>query len=215
MHTLLDGLQRWNSEIRPRHAPTLRKLADSQSPHTLFITCVDSRIQANTLTDSGPGDLFVIRNIANCCPPDGEHTDPSAPAAVAYAVELLGVKDIVVCGHSGCGGIRAVLDPPPANAHLNRWLDNVRPALRVWHDEGPLDPDCAPADQLSQSSTLLQLKNLMTYPAVRSRVEARQLTLHAWWFDIGAGGRVLRYRPEAGKFLGDAEANARTQGNAA
>lgn len=198
MKTLLNGLAQYERSTRSRYSKHFARLADGQVPHTLFITCADSRVVPNLLTAAEPGELFVIRNIASLVPPCGDACDASVQAAVGYAVENLGVSDIVVCGHSGCGGIKALLAGVPAGESLGRWLVHAQPALTTFRDKDPAELDDAipEADQVSQLCVLHQLQHLLSYPSVRSRVKAGELNLHPWWFDIGSGEMLAYSRDE-------------------
>lgn len=166
----------------------------------MFLTCSDSRLVPALFTSSGPGDMFLMRNIANLVPVYDEQGDASVPAAVSYAVEVLGVSDIVVCGHSDCGGMKALLEPPPRDVHLARWLAYGAPAVQSFRALGPYDSSQPEHDQLAQWSVRRQVENLSNYPYVRDRVDAGTLNLHAWWFDIGAGS-ALAYSPSAERFV--------------
>lgn len=196
MHELLKGIRQYESEERPKYAGRFSELASGQSPHTLFLGCSDSRVVPSVLTATGPGELFVVRNVGNLAPAlvgDGlSGTPPAVIAAVAYALDVLGVRDLVVCGHSSCGAMRAVLDGPIADPHIARWLEAAQPALHAWRVSGAMNPALSELDQLSQWSTRLQLEHLRQYPSVRRHLEKGTLRLHAFWFDI-ADGRMLAY----------------------
>ncbi len=198
MGRLLDRLQEYEHRTKRKYSQQFASLANGQAPLAMLVTCADSRIVPSIIASSSPGELFVVRNIANLVPVACNAVDPSVPAAIDYAVEVLGVHDIIVCGHSNCGGIRALLDGAP-EGHLRRWLEHARPALERWKKQRALTrrtggttlPDY---DQLSQVSTLVQLENLLTYPEVKTRVDAGTLRLHPWWFDIGAGSLLAHWK---------------------
>lgn len=200
MKNLLNGLSQYEDSTRRRYSKHFASLAAGQVPHTLFITCADSRVVPNLLASAEPGDLFVVRNIANLVPPCGDPLDASVQAAVGYAVDNLEVSDIVVCGHSSCGGIKALLAGLQADDSLGRWLTHAQPALATFRTGRTLDESRPEFDQVSQLCALHQLQHLMTYPSVRHRVKARQLNLHAWWFDISAG-QVLAYASETDRYV--------------
>lgn len=199
MSNLLDGIRQYESEQRQAYADRFAELAQGQSPHTLFLGCSDSRVVPSVLASAGPGELFVVRNVANLAPAlrgDGLSGTPSAVvSAVTYALDVLGVHDLVVCGHSNCGGMRAVLDGNIADPHIARWLEAAEPAVHAWRVSGPMNPKLAEVDQLSQWSTRLQLEHLRRYPAVKRHLEQGTVRLHAFWFDI-ADGRMLAYDEE-------------------
>lgn len=186
MKKLLAGIVDFRERVRPAYRETFARLALEHKPDCLMIACSDSRVVPNLFASTDPGDLFVVRNIGNFVPPwDGAAArDRSAGAGVEFAVDVLGVRDVVVVGHSECGAMNALLKGgvPEDARTLNAWLDLGRPALGRLTD--PVGIGLAPHDRLSQISTLAQIENLRTYPAVRRRLEAGTLRLHAWWFDI-------------------------------
>lgn len=205
MNNLLAGLRRYQTEIRPRYEGIFATLASTQKPHTLVVTCSDSRVDPNLLASAGPGELFVVRNVANLVPPFADDGDASAGAAVGYAVSVLGVRDVVVCGHSSCGGANALLAPPPSDPFLRRWLADARDVVDTLAETGPLDPSRPLGDCVSQLCTLRQLENLRTHPSVRDALERNELRLHAWWFDI-AKSEVLAYSAKEHRYVKAIEA---------
>jgi carbonic anhydrase len=200
MSNLLDGIRQYESEQRQAYADRFAELAGGQSPHTLFLGCSDSRVVPSVLAGAGPGELFVVRNVGNLAPAlrgDALSGTPSAVvAAVTYALDVLGVQDLVVCGHSNCGAMRAVLDGGVADPYVRRWLEAAQSALHAWRLSAPMDPSLPEVDQLSQCSARLQLEHLRQYPAVRRHLDAGTVRLHAFWFDI-ADGRMLAYDESA------------------
>jgi carbonic anhydrase len=194
---LLDGLRRFQSRYFPRYRRAYRQLIEQgQHPRTLFIGCSDSRIVPNLLTGSGPGELFIVRNVGNLIPPyDASHGYHGTTAAIEYAVQMLGVREIVVCGHSHCGAVQALYgDPLPHSPHMNRWLDLARDAvLPVVVSEDALR-------RTEQRSIALQLGRLLGYPMVAERVEKGELFLHGWYYVIEEG-RVLILDVEKGVFV--------------
>jgi carbonic anhydrase len=205
LRKLIEGLVEFREQRLPQYAERLRELSAGQEPATLFVTCSDSRIVPNLLVSSDPGELFIVRNVGNLIPPahaDGASTgDLSEASAVEYAVHVLEVADVVVCGHSGCGAMDAALahKPIPNAPNLALWLAHAEPAVRRLQRDGPLDPSLRPPDQLSQLNVLAQLEHLMTYPALRERVAAGALRLSGWWFDI-ATGDISAYEPDTRSF---------------
>lgn len=213
---LLGRLSRFERQFFPRYEQTYRRLvADGQQPKTLFIGCSDSRIVPHALMDCGPGELFIARNVGNLIPPWDPTPPPHAAggtvqaeagapriaglhgttAAIEFAVLQLQVHNIVVCGHSHCGAIRALYEPPPAEAvHLNAWLDLARAAALP----GPPGKDTLRL--VEQRSLVMQLERLLSYPMVRDRVQAGRLFLHAWYYVIEEG-QVLVLDAERGDFV--------------
>ncbi len=180
---LLEGLQRFRSELFPRYRDHYARLAaEGQKPTTLFIGCADSRVLPALLTDTLPGELFIHRNIGNLVPPFGSPDDHSVAATIEFALQGLGVTDIVVCGHSHCGAIQALYDPPrPDSPHLARWLEFAREARL---DEDPTD---AVLRRTERRSIALQISRLMTYPTIREQVERGELVLEGWYYVIEDG----------------------------
>ncbi|HEU4404471.1 MAG TPA: bifunctional SulP family inorganic anion transporter/carbonic anhydrase [Polyangiaceae bacterium] len=182
---LLRGVERFRLETRPRYAALYRELVAGQSPHTLFVTCGDSRVSPSLLTSSGPGELFVVRNVGNMIGPFAPGQAVTGAADVEYAVGVLGVRQIVVCGHSSCGAVRALAGggaDGPGLESLRAWL-RVTSARELFASAEP----GATVDELARRNARAQLEHLKTYPAVAAKVRAGELTLHAWFFDIGSG----------------------------
>jgi len=181
---LIEGVRRFRRECFPSFREHYRRLVETgQHPSTLFIGCSDSRLVPTLLTDTPPGELFVVRNVGNLVPPfESELDDLETPAAIEFATVVLQVEHIVVCGHSDCGAIRALYAPPnPQTPHLARWLELARSAAL----------DQAPSQELlrrtERRSVELQVERLMSYPSVREAVEAGQLDLHGWHYVIETG----------------------------
>ena len=181
---LLLRLRRFQSDYFPLHQQRFQDLvAEGQHPKTLFIGCSDSRLVPYLLTGTGPGELFIVRNVGAFIPPyDGSHGLHGTTAAIEYAVLTLQVERIVVCGHSQCGGIRAAYEGVPEEAvALKAWLRLVKEALL------PVQPCPEAMRRTEQRSVVLQLERLMDYPMVRREVEGGRLTLHGWHYVIEAG----------------------------
>ena len=193
MHKLISGIVEFRERQLPRYAERFRDLALAQSPDTLMITCSDSRVVPDLLASTHPGDLFTMRNVGNLIPPataEGVSIgDLSEASAIEYAVLVLKVANIVVCGHSECGAMKAVMarNPGPGTPNLEKWLHHARVAAFRLEQEGALDARLQPHDQLSQLNVLVQLEHLSSYPIVRAQVAAGTLRLNGWWFDIATG----------------------------
>ena len=205
MRKLIMGIVDFHERLRPQYAERFRELAVSQSPDALFITCSDSRVVPDLLASSHPGDLFTMRNVGNLVPPataEGISTgDVSEASAIEYAVLVLEIANIVVCGHSECGAMIAVLaqKTPPNTPNLGKWLNHANAAAFRLEHEGALNAALTPQDQLSQLNVLVQIEHLMSYPIVRERVIAAKLHLSGWWFDI-ASGDIYVYERESRSF---------------
>jgi len=194
---LLQSLNRFERRFFPRYREHFRRLVkNGQHPRMLFIGCSDSRVVPYLLTGAGPGELFVVRNVGNLVPIwSDEHVGHGTAAAVEYAVAVLGVRDIVVCGHSHCGAIRALYDDHDlALPNLNAWLDFARPAVL------PVSVSEEALRRTEQRSVVLQLERLLEYPMVRQGVEVGRLFLHGWHYLIEAG-KVLVLDVERGCFV--------------
>jgi carbonic anhydrase len=181
---LLLRLRRFHSDYFPLHQQRFQDLvAQGQHPKTLFIGCSDSRLVPYLLTGAGPGELFIVRNVGAFVPPyDGSHGLHGTMAAVEFAVLVLEVQHIIVCGHSHCGAIRAAYDGAPAEAvALQAWLKLVDEALL------PVQPGPEMLRRTEQRAVVLQLERLMDYPMVRRRVESGHLKLQGWHYVIEAG----------------------------
>jgi carbonic anhydrase len=181
---LIDRLQHFRRRHFPKHEASYRELAATgQAPSMLFIGCSDSRLMPQMLLDAAPGEVFMVRNAGNLIPPyEGEGGYHGTCAAIEFAVLVLGVRDIVVCGHSHCGAVRALYREPPAEAlHLRKWLELAREAvLPVTESEEALR-------RVEQRSVVLQMEHLLSYPMVRSRHERGELALHGWHYLIEEG----------------------------
>ena len=204
MLKLRAGIIDFHRNIRPSYRERFARLALGQAPDSLLIACSDSRVVPNLFASTEPGDLFVMRNVGNLVPPCGPDgrvaTDHSEGAAIEFATNFLSVKDIVVCGHSECGAIRAIATGfrPPNSPNLDDWL-SVGTAVLDRPEAGALDPRLSDLNRLSQLSVLQQLDNLRTFPSVREQEAAGTLRLHAWWFDL-AEAEVLEFDHERAKF---------------
>ncbi|NIJ13454.1 carbonic anhydrase [Saccharomonospora amisosensis] len=210
-------LHRGASEFQWRTAPLvqemLSRLAEGQQPHTLFIACADARIVPNVITTSGPGDLFTVRNIGNFVPPvrdDQAGADPASPdvsvsASIEYAVEVLKVREIVVCGHSSCAAMAALLgDLPPGMPALSRWLRHGEPTRHrhVTELAATLDGDVPerPGDRLALHNVLQQLDHLRVHPVVERAQRSGELHLTGMYFDVGKA-QVYLFDPDVGCFV--------------
>lgn len=204
MKRLLKGIAHFHKYTRPQVRETFAKLALGQKPDCLFIACSDSRVVPNLFASSDPGDLFVIRNPGNIVAPsdvDGKsQADESEAGAIEFALMHLGVPDIVVCGHSECGAMRALCGEVHLGdaVHLESWLRHAEAALQA-RPEAHLDSHQARHNLVGQLNVLTQLDNLRSYPFVAEREKQGKLRLHAWWFDI-ANAEVHVFDAKDGRF---------------
>jgi carbonic anhydrase len=186
----VEGYERFRREFDRDKAFYAGLASKKQKPKLLWIGCCDSRVVPSQITSADPGELFEVRNIANCVPPAGADDD-TVGAAIEYALGHLGIDDIVVCGHTGCGGVQALLEtiPPDQEAHLGRWVEYTRPAhdlIRAARIEGEGKLMATIAAHLQ-----FQLDNLMTYEIVRRGVEEGRIGVHGWLYDMETGEVVI------------------------
>jgi carbonic anhydrase len=200
MKKLVTGFQRFRNQVFEEHRDLFAQLAAGQSPQALFVTCSDSRIQPNLLTQTEPGDLFVLRNAGNIVPP----YTPTASAeagTIEYAIEALGVEHVVVCGHSQCGAMKAILDDEPGKGMpaVAAWLAHAEPTRRVLRD---LYAKTETEERLSiaiQENVLQQIVNLRSHPSIAARLANGRVHLHAWVYKITTG-EIFAYDPANGQF---------------
>jgi carbonic anhydrase len=204
MDHIIDGVLRFQREVHPTRARLFEDLAQGQSPSAMFIGCADSRIVPEVLTQQGPGSLFVVRNAGNIVPPNS--TVPGGvTASIEYAVAVLGIRDIVICGHSGCGAMSAILqsvengdalEKLPAVARWLHYADAARDAVTASHRSATPEEKL---NALVRENVRVQLENLLTQPTVADAIAKRHLHLHGWVYDIGSG-TVDTYDARIGKF---------------
>ncbi|MES5819606.1 SulP family inorganic anion transporter [Streptomyces sp. RG80] len=200
-HELARGISAFQRHTAPLVRSELARLArEGQRPSQLFLTCADSRLVTSMITSSGPGDLFVVRNVGNLVPLPGEESgDDSVAAAIEYAVDVLNVRSITVCGHSGCGAMQALLNSEPGGARtpLKRWLRHGLPSLeRMADDSRPWArlAGRAPADaveQLCLTNVVQQLEHLRAHESVARALRERALELHGMYFHVGEAQAYL------------------------
>ena len=200
---LKAGIRKFQTEIYPENQATyVKAVSEPQKPHALFITCADSRIDPELITQSGPGDLFVTRNVGNLVPAYGEMLG-GVSAVIEYAVSALKVQHVVICGHSDCGAMKGLLAPESLEKlpTVKSWLTNAHAALSV--AASLAEPDEKPKDllrRLTEENVLLQMQHLRTHPSVAGAMAREELTISGWVYDIGKGevrisedgGRVFR-----------------------
>jgi carbonic anhydrase len=201
MQKLIDGVKRFRRRVFPENREFFERLAARrQQPVALFITCADSRINPNLITQTEPGDLFLIRNVGNLVPPYG--AGGSEAAAIEYSLEVLGIRDIVICGHSQCGAIQALLDEQRLGSHLavKQWCDHAEATRRIVQKKYPGHQPADVAALAAMDNVLVQIGHLATHPAVAARLAAGEVHVHGWYYDIGAGV-VAQYDQSLGDFL--------------
>jgi len=194
----LGGVSRFQKHVYPQHQDLFEKLALGQRPEALFITCADSRIDPCLLTQTKPGDLFICRVIGNIVPPYPDAVG-GVSATIEYAVGVLRVPEVIVCGHTDCGVMRGALHPEALSAFPNviAWLTYVPRYANVEHREP--EPSAEILLALAEENVIAQMKNLRSHPTVAARLEQGDLSLHGWLYHIGSGA-VTAYSEQSGRF---------------
>ena len=206
MKKLIKGIVNFRKNLLNDYRNKFSKLVVGQSPDTLLITCCDSRVVPNMFTSTDPGDLFVLRNIGNLVPPyktaHQDNSDTSVVAAIEFSIFTLKVSDIIVCGHSECGAMSALLDNQlsPDHEALKTWLRYAEPTYQKCQQGLLVASNLEPHNRLSQINVIQQLEHLQTYPYVAERLETGSLKIHGWWFDL-ATANIYCYKPMAKKFV--------------
>ncbi|MFH1304209.1 MAG: carbonic anhydrase [Planctomycetota bacterium] len=202
MQKLVDGIHEFQRNYFSQDQKLFETLAEGQKPLALFITCSDSRINPNYLTQTKPGELFIQRTAGNIVPPYGTVHGGEA-ATIEYAVSALKVKDIIICGHSHCGAMSGLLDPAliekmPA---VKAYLEHAESTRRIVNENYTHITEAERRLVLTvQENVLVQLKNLKTHPSVAAAVGRGELKLHGWVYKFETG-EVFNFRPDEGQFL--------------
>jgi carbonic anhydrase len=200
MQKLIQGLHQFQSSVFSSQRELFARLAQGQTPDALFITCSDSRINPNLITQTEPGDLFILRNAGNIIPPYGP-VNGGEGATIEYAVAALGVKDIIICGHSHCGAMMGLLNLEGLSElpMMQIWLSHAGLTRRIvkenyGHLSGP-----ALLTATVEENVLVQLEHLRTHPTVAEALSGGRLSLHGWVYKIETG-EVFVFDPEDGQF---------------
>ncbi len=215
MEKLIRGAANFNRNADPKLKSELERLSiEGQTPTVLLITCVDSRVLPSIITNAAPGEILALRNVGNIVPnPEDSWVggDSSVAATVAFALEALNINDIIILGHSECGGVKELLAQRNEfrSDALGTWLRNGRRALQRLATSELAHEGLSEANRLSQLNVLSSLQALSFFPEVRSRLDKMQLTTHGWWFDIRTA-QLLAFEPRAGKFLPVQDAYSKT-----
>jgi carbonic anhydrase len=201
MQKLVKGIHSFQRGFFANHRELFEQLATTgQQPETLFITCSDSRVVPTLITNAAPGELFIVRNVGNVVP--GVALPGGTAAAIQYAVEVLNVENVIVCGHTQCGALKAMLDPASVE-HLEfvkRWLKTSIAVKNVIDEKYSHLTGEEKLTAAIQENVLAQLEHLREYPFVSSRLDKGELQINGWIFDVGKG-EVFDYDPEHGEFL--------------
>jgi len=200
----IAGFERFQEKYFRDERSVFSRLRRGQHPRALVISCCDSRVDPAMLTGADPGDLFVVRNVANLVPPYRDDSEaPGIRAAIEFAVKNLGVEHIIVLGHSGCGGIQALMEGEGISENryefIGAWVGIARRAREQVLRELPRKPPAVQARACEQAAVLISLENLLSFPWIRERVDSNTLELHGWHFDIETG-ELLAYSAESATF---------------
>ncbi|AMB86211.1 carbonate dehydratase [Pseudomonas agarici] len=198
---IVDGFLHFHHEVFPQQQELFKKLATAQQPRAMFITCADSRIVPELITQSSPGDLFVTRNVGNVVPPYGQ-MNGGVSTAIEYAVLALGVQHIIVCGHSDCGAMRGVLTPASLEKMptVKAWLRHAEVAKTMVQENCDCANESESMQALTQENVIAQLQHLRTHPSVASRMANGQLFIHGWIYNIETS-EIKAYDADRGSFL--------------
>lgn len=202
MQKLIHGIHKFQNEVFSSQVDLFRKLEKGQNPQVLFITCSDSRINPNLITQTEPGDLFIIRNAGNIVPAYGEHNSGEI-ATIEFAIDGLGIKDIIICGHSHCGAMKGLLKPSMVESlpAMRNWLKNAETTRRIIFDHYKhLEGDDLVMATIEEN-VLMQLENLKTHPSVASKLSKNQIRLHAWVYKFETG-QIFKYDTSEGQYVG-------------
>ena len=202
MNELIGRVFSFQDHVFPSNSDLFAKLVrDGQSPKALMISCADSRIVPEYIVQAAPGDLFVCRNAGNIVPPFSQ-ANGGVTSTVEYAVAVLGVRDIIVCGHSDCGAMKALCKPGALDnlPNVAAWLRHSSAAQKVAEEGYPNAPESERVKIISLENVVAQLAHLRTHPSVAAAIARGELALHGWYVDIHAG-QVLGLDGETGRFL--------------
>ena len=197
---LVKGIHSFQRGYFASHRELFEQLATVQTPETLFITCSDSRVDPNLITNSKPGELFIVRNVGNVVP--NMSLPGGTAAAIQYAVEVLNVENIIVCGHTQCGALKAILDPASVKhlEYVSRWVESTIDVKKLIEEKYAHLHGEEQLNAAIQENVLAQIEHLRQFPFVASRMDAGKLQVNGWVFDVGRG-EVFDYDPDIGEFL--------------
>ncbi len=200
MDKVIKGIAKFKEKGFEERRELFKTLATGQSPEVLFITCSDSRIDPNLITHTEPGDLFIIRNAGNIVPPHVKEAGGNT-ATIEYGVQVLGVQDIIICGHTDCGAMKGAMNPDSVKTlpHVSEWLQHSAAAsARCEARHGQLGAEHTL--EMIQENVLLQMSHLQTHPSVAAKLAVNEIAVHGWVYDI-ENGEVTAYDDAQGKFI--------------
>ncbi|MFN0018113.1 MAG: carbonic anhydrase [Pirellulaceae bacterium] len=201
MQKLVHGIQRFQNQIVQPNQDFFERLAGGQNPMAMFITCSDSRINPNQLTQTDAGDLFVLRNVGNIIPPSGTSNNGEA-AAVEFAVEGLGIRDIIVCGHTHCGAMKGLLDMPSIKTmqHVRKWLRHAEATQQIVEENYKHLSGQARLTVATEENVLVQIRHLQAMPPVAAAMGRGEMNIYGWMYKIETG-EVFQYDLTEKQFL--------------
>lgn len=187
MNKIINGVKNFKKNIFPRRKKFYKDLMKGQQPEVLFITCSDSRIDPNLITQTDPGEMFVVRNAGNIVPPENEN-DYGMTASIEFALDSLGVKNIVICGHTGCGAVKGATDLTALTnlPNVKKWVEKIALEGDIGTSKGFIDEE-RKINEATKENVLLQIKNLKTHKFVRKKFDTGGLTIYGWIYDIEFG----------------------------
>ncbi|RVU29685.1 MULTISPECIES: carbonic anhydrase [Neptunomonas] len=193
MEKIVKGVLNFRKNVYPENKDLFGTLATGQSPEILFVTCSDSRIDPNLLTGTDPGDLFICRNAGNIVPPHSNQTG-GMTASIEYAVAVLGVRHIIICGHTDCGAIKGALDLSAVEGlpHVKEWLSHCRSAMEIVRERNGIpcghSVGHAHLNEAIEENVLQQVQHIRTHPTVAAKLASGKIEIHGWIYNIKNGG---------------------------
>jgi carbonic anhydrase len=210
VQNLLPGLRKFSEKVFPNHQKLFESLSQGQTPHTLLITCSDSRIDPNLVTQTQPGEIFVVRNAGNIVPPYGSSRG-GEEAAIEFAIEGLGVRNIVICGHSKCGAMAALCSDQSID-HLpsvKEWLRHAHATKRRVDAMPESERDLT---KIVEENVLVQADNIKSHPAVSAALRARKVNIFGWVYNFEHGA-ITVFDPVNKRFIPSTEVKEETEKN--
>ncbi len=201
MEKIVRGIHKFMTNEFSSQRELFERLATGQTPDALFITCSDSRVNPNLVTQTKPGDLFILRNAGNIVPPYGA-ANGGEGATIEYAVTALGIRDIIICGHSHCGAMQGLfkLDQLSNMPAVVEWLKHAEATRRIILDKYQDEEGEDLLLDAVKENVLVQLQNLHTHPSVAAGLASGRLKLHGWVYQFETG-KIFAYDPNSSKFL--------------
>ena len=201
MPRFVDGVIKFQNEVYPDRKDLFERLAKGQSPEAVFIACSDARVETAMITQTDPGELFILRNAGNIVPPHTTQTG-AMTATLEFAMSVLQVPHIVVCGHSECGAMKGAMNPESVAhlPHVKEWIGFARGAAEMVEELGKDASEEEKMNMLIRQNVVLQIQHLKTHPSVLRRMAKNELTIHGWVYDIKTGA-VDAYDAATDSFL--------------